>query len=325
MDSKLKKCHLPLIYVVFVLVAGYLVWFWACKTPVKAQKTVVDVLLIGDSITNGWNLYPRILTDNYDNFVAVQGVNGIDTLDLYTIFLPTDNYRSRKSIPWYYSLAFMSKTPSGRMHFTLKNYQPRVVVLEIGVNNWMRTLVGNEKQIQNYKVSRNYKKANLESIQEDAATGSINRRSVFQIIMQIRELYGTEIPIVLVGAFPTYQAPFPVRFNSLLKEFAEDKANLIFANITYLDTAPIVHIGWSEEYGMFYDHNAFPGNKEQFDSIHVDWGHLNEKGYDVYAKMLECPVKRALDLQRDGGMQMFEGVSDCPMIGAADMNATLPE
>ncbi len=317
---KPKNSQLSLLFVAFMLVSGFFIWSWAYKTPEEAQKTPVDVLFIGDSITYGWDYHPQILPSYFGDSVVVHGISGLDTLDLFSVLSSTESFRSRQSIPWYDKDA-IAQTHRGRMHLALKGYQPRVVVLEIGVNNWVRVQVGRDKeQMQGYMVSRNYKNQKYEDIQEDSATGSINKRGVYQIVMKIRELYGEETPIVVVGAFPLYFAPDPSEFNALLKEFSEDKNSPVSANLTYLDSAPVAHLGWSEEYGMFYDHSAFPAKKEQYDSIHEDWGHLNGKGYDVFARMLECPVKRAL-----GEWDTVSERKPCPAIRAADMNAALAE
>ena len=313
---KPKFSQLLLLFVASVLVIGFFVY----KTPEKIQKTPVDVLFIGDSITFGWNYHQNTLFAHFGNLVAVQGIGGIDTLDLHTVLSSTQSYRSRMAVPWY-DRDGIAKTPHGQMHFALKGYQPRVVVLEIGVNNWLRTLTGSdESQIQSYKTTRNYKNLELEAIEEDSAIGSINKRGVYQIVMQIRKLYGEQTPIILVGAFPTYFVPDSAKFNALLKEFSSDKESPVSANTYYLDSVPFAQVGWSEEAGMYYDHSAFPADKEQFDSIHVDWGHLNKQGYDVYAKMLECPVKRALG----EGFGVL-GHKPCLVITAADMNASMSE
>ncbi len=310
-----KNSRLLLLFVVFMLVFGFFVY----KSPENAKKIPVGVLFIGDSITYGWNYYPHILPYYFGDSVVIQGLGGMDTIELYNMLLPTRNFRSYQSIPWYAGYK-IGKTPYGKMHLALKDYQPRVIVLEIGVNNWLRTLVGqNEEQIQGYRASRSYKNLKLDDIQEDAAIGSINKRGVYQIIMRIKDLYGKNMPVVVVGAFPTYFVPNPSEFNALLKEFSEDKNSPVSNNnLTYLNPVPIARIGWSEEYKMFYDHDSFPAKKEQFNSIHVDWGHLNEKGYAVFAKMLECPVKKAL-----GEWGKALKYKSCPVIGAADMNASL--
>ena len=97
------------------------------------------------------------------------------------------------------------------------------------------------------------------------------------------------------------------------------KEAVLFTNIKYLDSSPLAQIAWSEEKNMFYEHSNFPAQKDAFDTIHVDWGHLNQKGYDIYAKMLECPVKIALKAKKETLVPAF----NCPPIHAVDMNTTL--
>ena len=311
MMKRIKKRYI----VIFFLLCPFL-WYGLNIKVTEPLPKGPDVLFIGDSITYGWNYFPQVLPAYLKGSVAVEGLGGIDTLDLYAILSSTKSFKSRLSIPWWRSRAEIEETPFGRMHFALKGYSPRVVVLEIGVNNWLRTILGeNRSQIEAYKASRSYKELDLEDIQEDAAVGSVNNRGVYQLIYQLKELYGDDTPIILVGAFPTYFLPKAEAFNSFLKEFTQKKDDPILTNISYLDPAPVAQIGWSDDYEMFYDHEGFPAEKQQFDSIHVDWGHLNEKGYHLYARMLECPVEKALE-----GFK-----NNCSPIGAADMNATLGE
>lgn len=314
---KPKISHLLLLFAVFGLVVG----FFAYKTPEKIQKKPIDVLFIGDSITYGWGYYPKILPSYFPGkSIAVHGLSGLDTVDLFDVLSSTEVFRSRQSIPWY-DKDKIAQTYRGQMHIALKSYQPRVIVLEIGVNNWVRVQVGRDKaQMQDYLVSRNYKNLTFEDIQKDSAIGSVNKRGVYQLVMRLRELYGEDIPIVLVGAFPLYFAPNPAEFNALLKEFSTDKESPVSKNLTYLDPMPVAQIGWMQEYEMFYDHNTFPAQKEPFDSIHEDWGHLNEKGYEVYAKMLECPVKKALGTWNEKHSGVYKR---CPVVSAADMNAAI--
>ena len=311
---KLKKRYIALALAVLTLI-----WFSAQIKVTEPTPKSVDVLLIGDSITYGWNFYRQPLHEQFGEKVAIEGIGGIDTLDLGAILSSTEGYRMRLSIPWWVSTK-RADIPFTDMHLALKHYKPHVVVLEIGVNNWLRTFMGqNEKQIEDYKVSRNYKDTDLQNIQKDAALGSINKRGVIQSVMQIKVLYGADTPIVLVGAFPTYHLPDPVWFNGLLKELAKSKDTPLFTNITYLDSSPIAQIAWSKEKSEYYGHSSFPAQKNAFDSIHVDWGHLNQKGYEIYAKMLECPVKIALKAKEDKSVPVF----DCPPIQAVDMNTAL--
>jgi lysophospholipase L1-like esterase len=305
------------VFLLLLLFPPVMFMFLSPNSPlnVESDRKPVDVLFIGDSITYGWNTHPEKLSAAFGSNVVVEGVDGIDTLDLNTILMPTKNFKSRLSIPWW-KPSEIANPPFADMHFALKMYAPRIVVLEIGVNNWVRVQIGRDKeQMQGYIASRNYKNLTYEDIQEDSAIGSINKRGVYQIVMRLRELYGEDIPIIVVGAFPLHFAPDPAIFNAFLKEFSEDRNSPVSANLSYLDSMPIAHIAWSEEHGMFYDHSSFPAQKEQYDTIHVDWGHLNGKGYEVFAKMLECPVKKAL--------KEYDGA--CRPITAVDMNVALDE
>ncbi len=308
-----KNCFLFLLFTAFMFFGVFCVLSRSFHTYENYQKNPVDVLLIGDSITYGWNYCPEKLLKAFGGKVIVQGVGGIDTLGLHALLSSTKEFKSRLSMPWY-NLGGIEKTPLGRVHFDLKSYDPRVVVLEVGINNWLLAAWGqDDEQINEYKVSRNYTDLDITEIQDDAVTGSVNARGVYQIVMQIKDMYGAETPIILVGAFPSHFVPDPAHFNALLKEFSKNKENPASYNVTYLDSAPISRIGWSEEYKMFYDHRAFPAEKDQFDSVHADAVHLNEKGYDIYLRMLECPVKRALG----------EHKSVCSPVSAGDVNSGL--
>lgn len=319
-----KRRHLYIIYFLVGAMALLSLRLGFYSAPILKRGSNIDVLFIGDSITFGWRLYPEILVNKLSGNITVAGIRGLDTMGLHKLLLPTPEYMVENSIPWWVPISFLPlNSPYNKMHLALKKYNPEVIVLEIGVNNWSgaqleiidgKAVVYDKLRDHNgasvaYKKLRSYDGKSIAEIQEDAALGTINGKGVQQIIAQIKSLYGEQQKIILVGGAPTYFDAKPVKFDSMVSSIASDP-NMFFASL-----GPLARVGWSYKDQEFYDYTGFPDSKKDFATTHVDWVHLSGAGYGIYAHILDCPIKKMLD-------STSSTAHECKSyINAADLNA----
>ncbi len=241
-----------------LMVTIYVLYLWG----VFVSKHKVDVLLLGDSITR--HMPSGVLTDQVVNI----GVSGFDTVELY------DN---------------LNLSGTNRF-FHWSRYDPELVVLAIGVNNWLRVVLDDVDDgyfSDAYIKSRQYSGITEGEIGMDVSFGVVNFKGVKQIIAKIKEGYGEDQKIILVGVFPS-EYDFDVGiFEGNLKGIAENNNGIEFVSVHALS-----NIGWSDTDQKFYDYDI--GDSEGFASTHIDYVHLNERGYMVYAVILQCAIDKIL-------------------------------
>ncbi|MFP4387255.1 MAG: hypothetical protein ACLFP8_08440 [Alphaproteobacteria bacterium] len=304
----LKKHVLPIIYTVFAFLIGYglfLGFYWldqadnSIRNPSFQPNIPVDVLLIGHFPSEEQGGYVQYLQDEVGEGMSVYSVDGAGLQDLNMLLLPLEAYREHLSVSQEVSGGIFDSSLA-EIYFALRRYEPYIVVLQAG----------------------GYQSKDIETQAGFAVTSQEN---ILQILMQIKAIYGDDTFIVVAGG---YAYPESARFNTVLQELVKKQRTYDLRDISYLDMTPLARIGWFSELGLYYDHNSFPSDRSDFDTIHTAEGRLNEQGYLVFAKLLACPLRNMFkkhEWRQKGDREDIDylHLDGCSVLKAGDLNSSL--
>lgn len=236
----------------------------------------VDVLFIGDSITAAWNdadgIKPlqEIVNSSRDKRFANIGVGGFTTFNV------------------------LDQLGSASLAQAMSIYQPKVIVLAIGLNDF------------GY-----YFRSTFPETHEAYTPFDKNADSWQQFGVNLSERYGEilgglsqaypETRILVLDIYPSLMPDLEdpeVRATRLSVVESLERETSQYANAHFLPIYDEMYTLWFDESSAEFSAAFRSGNEAKFERFlslrHDVIGHLNQRGYFLYAQLLQCPINNLL-------------------------------